>query len=223
MQSNPLTVYWVDAGDNREVTLGCRIGTTQFNKHAFFNVKRPTASITTTTGSVSLDSNFNVFGLHFGSPTGTPGISFSRSITMPSGFTGGDTQWVQLIDSITRTFTPNGGSIKTASGSGLLDTTYPYATGASTSDSPGQGVDSCNHSAVSANDSFSMWLMFKPSGTGSIFVPLRKVSWSWSGSGTRTGTCSWTLSTSNHSTNPTDADSTDFPTWSSNVTSLTFH
>jgi hypothetical protein len=223
MQSNPLTVYWVDAGDNREVTLGCRIGTTQSNKHATFNVKRPTASITTTTGSVSLDSNFIVFGLHFGSPTGTSGISFSRSITMPSGFTGGDTQWVQLIDSITRTFTPNGGSIKTLSGSGVLDSTYPYATGASTGDSPGQGVDSCNDSAVSANDSFSMWLMFKPSGTGSIFVPLRKVSWSWSGSGTRTGTCSWTLSTSNHSTNPTDADSTDFPSWSSNVNSLTFH
>jgi hypothetical protein len=160
--------------------------------------------------------------LHFGNPATTPGITFSRSITVPSGFTG-ETQWVQVIDSTTRTLTPNGGSMLTLQGSGVLDTTYPYALGSSTNDSPGQGVNPCDFSDVSANDSFSMWLMFKPPGTGSIFVPLRKVNWSWSGSGGRISACNWILSTSNHSTNPTDADSTDFPTWSTNVTSLTFH
>ena len=222
LQASPLTFYWADRGDNRQVTLGCRIGTTQFDKHATFNVKRPTASITTSTGAVALDlASLGSFSLHFGVPNGTQGITFSRSITLPSGFTG-DTQWVQVVDSTLRTVTPNGSNMLTLQGSGL-DTNYPYAVGSSTDDSPRQGVGPCDDSSVSANDSFTMWLMFRPPSTNAIWVPLRNVSWSWSGQGGRFTTCGWILSSSNHSTNPADQDSTTFPTWTSNVTSLTFH
>jgi hypothetical protein len=225
MQANPLTFYWVDGGGNRQVTLGCRIGTEQFDKHATFNVKRPTASITTSTGTVALDlASGGSFSLHFGvlSTSGTPGITFSRSISIPTGFTG-NTQWVQVVDSTLRTRTPNGGNTQTLQGSGL-DTTYPYTTTIlSTEDSPRSGVSPCDYSSVSVSDSFTMWLMFRPTGTNAIWVPLRQVSWSWAGQGDRFTSCGWILSSSSHSTNPADTDSTTFPTWTSNVSSLTFH
>ena len=225
LQASSLTFYWVDGGDNREVTLGCRIGTTQFNKNAIFNVKRPTGSITTSTGSVALDNaSGGSFSLHFGviSTSGTPGITFTRSISVPSGFSG-DTQWVQIVDSTTRTKTPNGANTLTLQGSGVLDTNYPYTSAiTSAEDSPRSAVDPCTFSFISVSDSYTMHLMFKPSGANSLWVPLRQVSWNWSGSGGRFTTCGWILSTSNHSTNPTDQDSTDYPTWTGNVTGLTF-
>ena len=220
----PLTFYWADGGDNRQVTLGCRIGTTQFDKSATFNVKRPTASVTTSTGTVALDlASGGTFSLHFGvlSTSGTPGITFSRSITLPTGFTG-DTQWVQVVDSTLRTKTPNGGNMLTLQGSGL-DTTYPYAVGSSTEGSPRSGISPCDFSSISVSDSYTMWLMFRPTGTNAIWVPLRQVNWSWSGQGGRFTTCGWILSSSSHSTNPADQNSTTFPTWTSNVSTLTFH
>jgi hypothetical protein len=226
LQASSLTFYWIDGGDNRQVTLGCRIGTTQFDKSATFNVKRPTGSITTSTGSVALDSaSGGSFSLHFGvlSTSGTPGITFTRSISVPSGFSG-DTQWVQVADQVVRTKTPNGGNSLVLSGSGLLDSNYPYTSAiTSTEDSPRSGVDPCDYEGVSANDSFTMYLMFKPSGANSLWVPLRQVSWNWSGSAGRFTTCGWILSSASHSTNPTDQDSTDYPTWTGNVSGLTFH
>src|SRR5258705_12580728 len=65
-QASPLTFYWTDAGDNRQVTLGCRIGTTQFDKSATFNVKRPSATVTTETGIPKVSSCNGRLELSFG-------------------------------------------------------------------------------------------------------------------------------------------------------------
>jgi hypothetical protein len=220
-QSNPFTFYWVDGAEDREVTLGCRIGTQQFSKSTTFDVKRPTGDITATTdGTVGVGIESGVFSLHYGSVSGTPGIAFSRTLSVPSGFSG-NTQWVQLVTATTRIRTTNGAVQQTLSGSGL-DTLYPYASGSSTEDSPRSIFGPCDFSAFSINDSFTMWLMFQPGGTGSIWVPLREVSWNWAGSAGRITTCGWLLTGSSHSNNPADQDSTTFPQWTTNITSFTF-
>jgi hypothetical protein len=232
MQANPVTFYWIDGGDNRQVTLGCRIGTEQFDKNATFNVKRPTASITTNTGTpdVFVPSYGGLAGqlaLEYGDASpGTPGVKFTESVTFPQGFSG-DIEWVQVVDGTTRTRTTSANVVEQKQGSGVLDTFYfyPFNTSNGTEDSPGASLTTA-YKAYSINETFSMYLMFVPTGTTGtpIYVPLRKVSWSWSGEAFRLGSFNnWTLSSRSNTANPADADVTDFPQWTANVTSLQYH
>jgi hypothetical protein len=216
LTSSSISYAWVDGADGRQVTLAVTISGTPFTKTATFNVKRPTASITTSTGSVVVGTGWGDTELSFGVDPSHHGIDFSRSITIPSGFSG-STEWIQLATPLRRRQL-NSGTWERWEGSGL-DTQYPYpelSTGV-TADSPGEHMTS-DLLQDTADDSFEMWLMFKPTGTGSIWVPLRKVSWSWSGAASRSGS-TWTLNSSSHSTNPSDADSTTHPTWTRNTTS----
>ena len=163
-----------------------------------------------------MGSDWGDLQLSFGVPS-TLGIAFSKTITVPSGFSG-STEWLQVATPLRRRQL-NSGSWERWTGSGL-DTTYPYSTDPLTSDSPSEHLTS-SFLQDTADDSFEMWLMFKPSGTGAIWVPLRKTSWSWSGSASRSGTV-WTLNSSNHSTNPSDVDSTTPPSWTRNAASNTW-
>jgi hypothetical protein len=217
LATDNISYYWVDGGDGRQVQFSVTVNGVSNSATATFNVKRPTATVTATTGTVAVDSNYpNGFALHFGNPSGTPGVTFTPSITIPSGFTG-TTEWIQMANS-NRTFQPNVGSqvVFTASG---LDTTYPYSFNNSTADSPGTAFSACDFTSATTNDSFTMWLMFKPnvsSGFTAIWVPLRAVSWSWTADASRNaGTCNWTLNSSSKSA--TDADSTAHPQWTSNA------
>lgn len=61
-----------------------------------------------------------------------------------------------------------------------------------------------------------MWMMYEP--PGGIAVPLRAVSWYWHGVATN-GPSGWSLASSpdDHSVNPADFDTQDYPLWNSNV------
>jgi len=203
--------YWVDGADGRQVQYSITVSGSNITGQATFNVKRPTAQVTATTGTVAVGSPFGNLELHYGT-TSIPGISFSRTITVPTGFAGA-TQWVQTVTTLRRRQL-NSGAWERWSGTGL-DTTYPYDSGSSTSDSPGNPLSS-DYLQVTADDSFTMWLMFKPDGATSIWVPLRQVSWSWAGAASRSGS-TWTLNSSSNTGNPADADSTTHPTWTLNV------
>lgn len=169
------------------------------------------AQVTATTSSVGIISTAGDLSLKFGTSS-SPGISFSQSTTIPSGFSG-NTTWVQLADSLRRRQL-NAGSWERWAGAGL-DNTFPYNPSTSTNDSPSTPLTN-DLLQKTVNDSYEMWLMFKPSGTGSIWVPLRKVSWNWSGAASRSGT-TWTLNSSSNSVNPADPDSTSHPMWTRNV------
>ena len=74
-----------------------------------------------------------------------------------------------------------------------------------------------------ACDDFWTHLLYKPTGT-SIWVPLRKVNWTWSGNAVRDNP-QWDqndLVFGSNSTNPASVNSITHPTWSANVTSLTW-
>lgn len=209
------TFYWVDGGDSRSVTCSVTLGGTICSGTTTFNVRRPTAQITSTTGSVDIDKSSTPWGLRFGVPW--PGIAFTQTITIPSGFSG-STEWVQLADPLRRRKKPDGTWDRWA-GAGL-DTDYPYSAATSTTDSPATSLDS-GYVEKTANDSFTMYLMFQPSGFGSIFVPLRQVSWSWGGDAVYSGG-TWLLPFSHNTLNPVDTDTTSFPEWTRNAANNTW-
>jgi hypothetical protein len=140
---------------------------------------------------VSVDQDFNVPGdhLHYGKPrlnSGIPGMLVNfGSVTIPLGLSG-TWQWVQTIVGNRLRATPALTEIRAGSG---LDNLYPYPfsdIGADTEaeDSPGQGLlrDPLLFDFYQVSDSYSTYLMFKPSVSGTThWVPMRKVSWSWGG------------------------------------------
>ncbi len=220
LHSSGVSYYWVDGG-NKPVTYSATVGGRVFTASTNFSVARPTAEVKTKTGTVGLYNLTGGLMLSYGNPT-TRGIEFTRTWSEPAGYTEGCVKWVQVINSTLIRRQANGGNWGSIQGAGLLDTQYPYEAGDSTEDSPYCGALTNSHSKYERSDSFSMYLMYAPS--GGIDVPLIKVDWSWSGNATRTGS-QWTLdSSSNIPSNSTPtvsgSDCTSFPLWSGNTSGL---
>ena len=207
--------YWVDGGDGRQVQFSVKVNGKSFTAIATFNVKRPTATFTSTSaGNVACDfACGSELRVHYGC-NASPGITFSlTNVVIPAGFSG-DTQLVQVANSTTRTKLRSGVML-TKSGTNLLDTTFPYGI---LYDAPGEPFDP-GDIQITANDSFTIYVIFKPSSANSVWVPIRKLSWSWAGD----GLFSRTLNSSSHSASQGSSDATDHPQWSGNVISLEFH
>lgn len=62
-----------------------------------------------------------------------------------------------------------------------LDGQYPYSSNPEAYDTPGVPVSFLYDKDLNINFSFNMYLMFKPSKQGAIFVPLRVIDWVWTG------------------------------------------
>lgn len=225
-----INFYWVDGGDSRQVQYSVKVNNRIYTGRATFNVKRPTTQLTTTTGTVGLgtiqisDTGTTAFALHYGKPFGTtPGIFFSANAAIPSNFSG-DIIWVQVVNS-RRTRKPVKSNEQVLAGIGL-DTEFPYGepNSGDEADSPFEKLDSPrSYSSISVNDTFTMWLLFKPKnlpGT-SIYVPLKKVNWSWSGTGTRSAS-GWILLNTANTQNPTGVDTVDFPEWIANISHFNY-
>ena len=229
LQNQSVSYYWVDGGDGRQVTYTATVGGQQSSANTTFNVKRPTSTITCTTGSVAADQDYGFsagWWLHFGKKT-TVGIYFDTSVTEPPGFTGGDTCWFQTTSSYTRRYQLNNGDWYKKQNSGTIYDDGPGGTfpvpknfaPPDTEDSPGTSLAQ-QIKRKTASESYSMYFMYKPTGTA-IWVPLRKVDWSWSGDATRNGQ-NWNLDSSNHSANPASADCTSHPTWNGKIGDLVY-
>lgn len=214
--------YWVDGGDSRQVQYSVTIDNRSYAVNVTFNVKRPTGTVTgQILGSVNL-SNFNgVYGLWFGKtdpPPAVPGIVFSRSMTIPSGFSG-DFQWVQTWNRLRRLKRDN---IWYRSQGFGLDSRYPYESGATANDSPGIDIEAPDQN-VYANESFNMYLMFKPSSPGAIWVPLKKIEWGWSAEAEKINGI-WQIVTNpppNTFSNP-PSDVTEHPVWTQNAKNIPY-
>ena len=128
--------YWVDGGDNRELKYSFTSGGKAYSGKATFNVKRSTAQVTAgTNASTTIDSATGQLDLHLGVPppsSSPPGIAFSRSLTVPMGFSG-DAQWVQVFSRFNGSALLTNGQTFSFQRDGL-DEQYPYDTAASTSD-----------------------------------------------------------------------------------------
>jgi hypothetical protein len=219
LNSTAVQFYWISGtyeGEYREVKGDYKLRGKSFSKNSIFKVYRPDAAVTSITGNVAVDSAFGSLELHFGSP-GAPGIAFTRSTLIPSGFSG-TWQWVQIAHILRRTKT-NSLIWLRAQGTGL-DNSYPYSINSSTNDSPATSLDSTRVEEDDSNQ-FEMWLMFRPAGSTSRYVPIRKVTWGYNGNATRSG-ATWTLNSSSRTVNPPDNDVDYHPEWTMNANSILF-
>jgi len=91
------------------------------------------------------------------------------------------------------------------------------------SDSPGTALQA-GYQAKTRNDSFTMTLMFQPSGVGSaIFVPISSGGWSWGYDVTSSNNGrTWALASSFYGSNSA-SPTTTFPNWTYNVTTCVYH
>lgn len=209
--------HWVDSSSEiRNVQYSVTVGGKTYSAMARFNVVKPTGTVTGQIfGTPSISSFNGDLGMWFGTST-VPGISFTRSMTVPTGFAG-DFQWVQIWNKFRRVKQNNRWYRSQGSG---LDTVYPYESGATANDSPGIIFDPA-YQAASVDETFDMYLMFKPADASAVWVPLKKVSWGWSAQAVNTLSV-WSLDgTPTKFANPS-SDVTTHPLWSVNATQIDY-
>jgi hypothetical protein len=202
---------WVDGGTGRQATYTGTVNGVAIIGQAIFNIARPDTQINASS-TAQTATNTEV---QLGSAT-VDGITFNRGgTTVPSPFSG-DFQWVQVIDSLyLNAYDPNGNNPGPLTRSSVLDEAYPYSTSTNTGDSPGLQLACCSIS-IDYDTTFSMYLMFKPSGGGSQWVPLRKVTWRWAWTSVQSsGVWQTTASHEPRNQNLTDSNVTVHPTWGS--------
>lgn len=227
LNQNSINFYWWKGEDNLQVNFSAIIDGLQYQANASFNVKQPTVtSIDVSTGGVNPRPANAPVELSYGSPNSIPGVKFVPHIT-DNGIAG-NIQWVQTMYSLRRfkwndNQTPCGYSDwQRREGEGL-DSTYPYpfldVSEFSMADSPGINLTTSIQKVV-ATDTAKSWLMFKPQGDNSIWIPLKVISWSWNGEAEKIeGIWQKTIGTR---TTPTVEDPVAFPKWTQNIHFLTF-
>lgn len=117
-------------------------------------------------------------------------------------------------------------------GSGL-DTAFPYPSGPNLpdlnvfeiNDSPGTGPgiavnatyginDVAKVTKVTVNDNATMWLLYRPKPTGSVWVPIDSVNWNWGGTDSLDAGQWQVTSGAGIAKNPAGKATDTFPTWS---------
>jgi len=211
------TFYWVVAASSQTVTFTLNLSD---NTHpaatTTFNIAAPTSpGVATQLGQVNITPGPE---LQFGN-LATPGIKLTASATPPSGYSNSFV-WVQVNTNDALLITLNNNTSQTCNwattppgGDPYLDTSYPYDTHTSTSDSPAAGLDSTTYKELIRNFAATMYLMWTPNLPNAIPVPMGYVSWNWSGDAVyNSSTQLWSVSGSSQNANAFQA-SNSYPTW----------
>jgi hypothetical protein len=109
----------------------------------------------------------------------------------------------------------------------LIDYTWSINAGQtinsiSTVDSPGTRLDS-DRTYHSVTDTFTMYLIYQPNGTDSIWVPIKQIFWSWVASAQRADiTSNWSISTSNSTCQSSNQNSSTLPQWAKNIVEISW-
>ena len=123
--TNSSTMFcWVDGASNRILKCSATIDGVTIANQAVFNVLRPTGMITSITGPVLLDTNWEgdaILALHYGIidegvVPGILGIYFTNTVILPNSYTGNtnfSVEWVQIItNTVTALLETNGALYK---------------------------------------------------------------------------------------------------------------
>ena len=188
---------------------------------------RPQARIVTTTTSALVATNSGYPRLTFGTTvqTNTVGINFNATLSLPPGFVG-DTEWVQVV-TVEQATRQRASDLKYDHHNGFgLDTQFPYpndppSNPLHTDDTPDWNLTNGYIEYNVLSQDFEMWLLFRPAGDPTHWVPLRAVNWGWGGSATNTGGV-WLLEAGSgtNTVNPTDFDTLVYPQWTNNITNF---
>ncbi len=211
------TFYWVAAANSQTVTFTLNYGSSQTaTASATFNIAGPTSPlITASLGNWQIGSGPI---LELGSPGPSPGIAFSKSATPPLGFPGAF-KWVQVVTK--SNFVCTSGTTKNVNETTpALDTTYPFSSQASTTDSPEVGLPAADN-RVTWDFSAQMFLMWSPSvNQTDIYVPLGYVTWQFFGDAAQAGG-TWTVQSDSNRNANGFVQSSSYPQWGTTLGSLT--
>lgn len=145
---------------------------------------------------------------------------------------GGDGGWHFVQKAQGNRYRVNSGVRQSMAENGLdlLDTRYPYEPGpfdpeidspgtypadgstGTAADGPNTGSFLATMTEVEINEHFGTWMMYRPPGDGSVFVPLKKIKWSWYGKAQKTGG-TWNMVLPSDSGWQFDGDYPLFPLW----------
>jgi len=222
LAANPITICYPtnfigNPANNGLSVLGCTLslsfpdGTSYTGIEAAsdtFDVVSPTATISYTDAAI----NASPMGAH---------VDFSPiNVSVPIPFSGGTCGIAQLA-TVSRSASTASGVAHSYTCTGALDHQFPLyswsaaATG-SYDDIETQDLTGSGWLSASATDSYVTWLMYKPTATNSIWVPLIAVDWGWSGSALLDGVGNVTSETAAISGIAIDnTNSYLWPTWSS--------
>lgn len=215
--------YWIDGADGRQVQYTVTVNGRQYSKTATFNVKRPTATVTSQTTDVYVTNRAISFGNYSAQ---IPGIIFSATTTIPNSFTG-DFQWVQIWNKnrVIKYVNTRGRLIQCTSYGVGLDTIYPYTTGTTANDVPEVPFRGIFRNVV-VNESYNMYFMFQPTNLSepTIPVPLQVVDWNWYGEASSSDGINWTKvnRTPTTTVNPSGRNTTNYPRWSINAFNIPY-
>ncbi|MGB5039302.1 MAG: hypothetical protein WBQ66_22045, partial [Blastocatellia bacterium] len=185
--------YWVNgafSGENRNVSLTVTVFGMSRTVSATFKVYRPTAVVTPVSGQIEINDTCeeNLIQLAYGCFLPTPaGMEISRTVTIPAGFNG-TVGWANILISSNRIKTykePQDGVVAIRQQAYGLDAVFPWPNTRPNGafwDAPGIYLNTHDGIPVDlregfVEDDFLAYLMFKPSGADSIYVPLRAVNW----------------------------------------------
>ncbi len=206
-------------------------------------IDKPVGVFTGDIGSVKIDYPpvvpfITKFGLYPDAPGNGTGMVMDCMVTVPGGWPEGVWHLVQL-GTTNRTWTTGNGDQYSWSTNGQygLDTRYPispqpYTTHPGTvsgwetgfqyadGDSPGQLIFSAEApfddiATATASDAFDNFLMFRPDGEASRFIPLMRRSWSWQGSVTFNDP-DYVLESADKAVSEA-VETSDHPVWSLNI------
>jgi hypothetical protein len=240
MRAQNIHFYWHDIGQ-KEVTCIVKINGVVSIGYVRFDVKglKSTGFTAEDKGLIKIRDNYLNPGtyLSYGGDE-NPGVLFTANVQVPDAFNQGTWNFVQTVK-MNRAISLSKKGIdlttrKSTQGDFFLDTVYPYwpehpdafATGVKgeTEDQPGveliKALDGFTINAYQINkEDFRMYLMFKPGGAKSIFVPLQVCTWYFQCSAKKDVNENWVLDARPISGKKVDSpiDFTDYPTWVKNA------
>lgn len=182
--NSSVNLYWWKRATNFTVQCSVMVEGVAMTAKTTITVQKPFATITAVTQNVvKVDFNYPGSGnplLHFGDIPGSPGIKFTRTQNALPQW-----DWLQRISSSRRIRFPSAGVWTNWIGVGL-DTDFPYGgeINYSVTDSPAREVYPTSDRVI-VQENFQMNLMYKPSGSAAIYVPIAYVEWSWAGQADR--------------------------------------
>ena len=180
--------YWSDPGIH-EVTLSFLINGVTRSVSNRVKIIKPESRLNANIGQVSFS------GLKDVELSGTiAGILFQAKVESVAAEFRSEGRWhfVQVLNSREKVIT-NADTFRFGNNYGkwVVDSTYPYAQGASTGenslcdDSPISTMDNAYRRWITQDD-FKMYLMFKPPGINTEWVPLKRIDWLWDWKTTKT-------------------------------------
>jgi hypothetical protein len=248
--SNPVEFYWIDGGAKNVQVFATIEGTLRCSANVSFQVNRPRVdSFAAQRRNDDLQIAIGIViprhgpELHFGDQI-TSGIVWDATVTTQSGGIGtlGFLQLASRDTRMTQADADGGGSFQVLAKLcldrrdppnsvmyGGLETPIPggWTARHAANDSPSVRLQPSRSDGtpvnlvdVGVNDSYRVYLMYRPAGAASIWVSLARLDWGWCARATKIGDA-WRLNGPFWSWDHPAVDTTELPVWSCRIQALT--